>query len=522
MPAISSNPSPASATLAGFTDLTLAFVDDLRSRAEISGTLFGKYRRIALHFLVWLELTRIELKTVDGAIIERFLQHDCRCGASCAPVRLRRWRKRRTSPMLMAFIRFLEQTGHVETPGELDDNLRLLGAFLTGLRGNGYTAATLRLYRKGCTGLIVWLHLSRIRLCDLSAQVYARFENRSFVCSIPGVFCGHEKRRPGTAYATELRGFLKHLVSIGRIDPLEPVPVEQAPPVRLERYAVWLERHRGIGAGTIRRHVRLIGEMMPELGDDPCACDAALIRRVLLEKMRPRSRSYARTLTTAMRMYLRFLTWEGSIPAALIAAVPSAPRGQLSSLPRYITCDDVERAIASCGDDRTGVRDRAILLLLARLALRAGDIVALRLGDIDWDRAEIRVSGKSRREAALPLPQDAGDALHVYIATVRPRVDEEKVFLCTQAPWRALADSSIVSSLAKRALDRAGVKTFAGRGAHVFRHSQATALLRSGATLDVIQSLLRHRSPNTTMIYAKTDAVMLQEIAQPWMGRSDQ
>ena len=168
------------------------------------------------------------------------------------------------------------------------------------------------------------------------------------------------------------------------------------------------------------------------------------------------------------------------------------------------------------------MRDRAILLLLARLALRAGDIVALRLSDIDWDRAEIHVSGKSRREAALPLPQDAGDALHAYIATVRPRVDEDKVFLRAQAPWRALADSSIVSSLVKRALDRAGVKTFASRGAHVFRHSQATALLRSGATLDVIQWLLRHRSPNTTMIYAKTDAVMLQEIAQPWMGRIDQ
>ena len=111
MPAISRIPSPASATQASFTDLPHAFVDDLRGRAEISETLFGKYRCIALHFLIWLELTGIELKTVDGTIIDRFLWHDCRCGASCAPVRLRRWRKRRTSPKLMAFIRFLEQTG---------------------------------------------------------------------------------------------------------------------------------------------------------------------------------------------------------------------------------------------------------------------------------------------------------------------------------------------------------------------------------------------------------------------------
>ena len=261
--------------------------------------------------------------------------------------------------------------------------------------------------------------------------------------------------------------------------------------------------------------------MMSELGDDPGVYDAALIRRVLLAKMQPWSPSHAKTLASVMRMYLRFLAAEGRVPGALVAAVPPVPRWQLSDLPRHIPTEDVERAIVCCGDHPTGVRDRAILLLLARLALRAGDIVALRLGDIDWDRAEIRVSGKSRHEAVLPLPQDAGDALHAYIATVRPRVDEEKVFLCIQAPWRALTESSIVSSLASRALDRAGVKTFASRGAHVFRHSQATSLLRSGATLDVVQALLRHTSPNTTMIYAKTDAVMLQEVAQPWIGRAD-
>ena len=258
---------------------------------------------------------------------------------------------------------------------------------------------------------------------------------------------------------------------------------------------MWLERHRGICPGTIRQHVRLIAEMLPRLGDDPGGYGAALIRRVLFEHMEPWSRSYAQRLTTAMRMYLRFLVSEGSIAAALVEAVPTVPQWRLSTLPRYIPADDVERTIASCGDDPMGVRDRAILLLLARLALRAGDIVALRLGDIDWDRAEIRVSGKSRRQTALPLPQDAGDALHAYIATVRPRVDEEKVFLCANAPCRPFTDSSTVSAVAERALDRAGVKTFAGRGAHAFRHSQATALLRSGATLDVIQSLLRHASP---------------------------
>lgn len=507
--------------LTGFDPVILSFIDDLRRRGEIAEGQFRKYRYVARHFLIWLEHSGIALEAVDGKVIDLFLQHDCCCGRS-TPAWIRRWRKCRTSSRLMRFIHFLERTGRIATPGELDDNLQLLDAFLMRLRSTGHATATIKLYRHACTGLIVWLHLSRIRLCDLTLDILARFRNRQFVCSIPGVFRGQESRRPETAYETELRGFLNHLVAIGRIEPLEPRSGEKPLPARLERYAAWLERHRGIRPGTIRQHVRLIAEMLPSLGDDPSAYDAALIRWVMFQHMERWSRSYAQRLTTVMRMYLRFLASEGSVAAALLQAVPTVPHWRLSTLPRYIPEDDVERAIASCGDDPLGVRDRAILLLLARLALRAGDIVDLRLDDIEWDRAEIRVSGKSRRQTVLPLPQDAGDALYAYIATVRPRVDDEKVFLCVNAPCRSLTDSSTVSAVAERALDRAGIRTFAGRGAHAFRHSQATALLRSGATLSVIQSLLRHTSPNTTTIYAKTDAVMLQEVAQPWIGGIEQ
>ncbi len=507
-----------SAALAGFNTIILAFIDDLRRRGAAAESQFRKYQYAARHFLIWLELAGIELKAVDGTVIDRFLQHDCRCAASSAPVRLRRWRKCRTSPKLMTFIRFLERTGRVDTPGELDDNFRLLDAFLSDLRRDAYATATIKLYRHGCGGLLVWLHLSRLRLADLSPDVYARFRNRQFVCSIPGVFCGQKARSPETAYETEIDGFLKHLVAIGRIEPLAPGETEVTPCRRLRRYAAWLECNRGISPGTIRQHVRLIAEMLPRLGDDPAAYDATLIRRVLFEQMQPWSRAYAQRLTTAMRMYLRFLVSESCIATALIGAVPTVPMWRLSGLPRYIPAEDIERAIASCGNDPLSVRDRAILLLLARLALRAGDIVALRLGDIEWDKATIRVSGKSRQPAALPLPQDVGDALYAYIATVRPSVAEEEVFLCANAPCRPLTDSSTVSAVAERALDRAGVATHANRGAYVFRHSQATALLRTGAPVEVIRTLLRHASPETTTIYAKTDAVMLQEVAQPWIG----
>ena len=131
------------------------------------------------------------------------------------------------------------------------------------------------------------------------------------------------------------------------------------------------------------------------------------------------------------------------------------------------------------------------------------------------------MSGKSRRQAVLPLPQEVGDALVAYLKR-RPKVEEKNVFLRSIAPYRSLSNSSVVSVVVRRALDRAGVKTFAGRGAHVFRHSQATHLLRTGSSLTVVQALLRHESMDTTLIYAKTDVVMLQEIAQPWIGGGEQ
>ena len=514
-------PLLATTALTSIDPVIRAFIDDLRVRQGIEGNRVRRYRSTARHFVVWLALTGIALETVDRTAIARFLQHDCECCAGMpASAGFSRWSKRRSWPPLMDFVYFLERAGKIETPGELDGNLRLLEDHLDHMRGSGHADRTLVLHRSACANLIAWFHFSRTPLRDLTPDAYARFRCRQFICSIPGVFYGQGISSPeGIRYDRAIRKFLDHLVVIGRIEPLDPVP-EEEPPAVIERFSAWLERHRGLRPKTIRQHTHLIAAVLPDLGDDPEVIDTALIRRVLFEQLEHRSAKYAKRLTTAMRVYLRFLASEHGTAATLVEAVPTVPQWRLSALPRYIPPNDVERAIASCDDDPVGARNRAILLLLARLALRAGDVVDLRLGDIDWDKAEIRVAGKSRRQTALPLPQDVGDALHAYIATVRPRVDEEKVFLCANAPWRPFPGSYVVSYVARSALDRAGVSTLAnpGRGAHVFRHSQATGLLRSGATLDTIQFLLRHESRNSTEIYAKTDAVMLQEVAQPWIG----
>jgi site-specific recombinase XerD len=179
--------------------------------------------------------------------------------------------------------------------------------------------------------------------------------------------------------------------------------------------------------------------------------------------------------------------------------------------------EDVERVIASC-DPATpiGTRDRAILLLLARLGLRAGDIFRLRLGDIDWKEAGIRVAGKGRRQASLPLTQEIGDAIVAYIKDGRPQTDSDTLFIRSRAPFRALANHCAISMVVIQAMRRAGVTCPSRGAAHVLRHSIASSMLRQGASLQEIAGVLRHRSIATTEIYAKIDIVALRQIAQPW------
>ncbi len=172
--------------------------------------------------------------------------------------------------------------------------------------------------------------------------------------------------------------------------------------------------------------------------------------------------------------------------------------------------------IDSCDPDKScGVRDRAVLVLIARLGLRAGDIVAMRLQDVDWTSGTLRVRGKGRRETVLPLPQDAGDALLQYLVEARHESDIERVFLCGNAPIRPLATSATVSGIVRSALLRTGI-TAPSSGAHLLRHSAAVSMLKSGTSVDTITTVLRHRSGDMTAYYAKVDVALLTMVAQPW------
>jgi site-specific recombinase XerD len=257
--------------------------------------------------------------------------------------------------------------------------------------------------------------------------------------------------------------------------------------------------------------------LLAALGADPAGYEATLIRQTILDEIKDTSAANAKTITTALRCYLRFLGASGECRVDLVHAVPTIPQWRLSAMPRYLALEDVERLIASCDTSLAhGVRDKAILLLLSRLGLRAGDVLALRLDHVCWADGTLRVGGKGRRDVCLPLPQDAGDALLEYICRARPTSDSDIVFLRSCAPYRPFAVSSSISSVVKQALARAGISNPPSKGANLLRHSAATAMLRAGATLDTIGTVLRHRSATTTAHYAKVDIPMLLQVAQPW------
>ena len=263
----------------------------------------------------------------------------------------------------------------------------------------------------------------------------------------------------------------------------------------------------------------MIKRLFPVLGEDPRAYGAATIRSAFRAEAQRCSPSHTRTMTSALRGYLRFLAASGLCRPGLDQAVPPVLQWRLSALPRYLPSADVERVIATCNlATPLGLRDRAALLLLARLGLRAGDVRDLRLDDFDWAVGAVRVCGKSRRSVRLPLPQDAGDAVLAYIENGRPAVMEERVFLRSNAPYRPFATSSSISGIVARALRQAGIVDPPSKGANLLRHSAATAMLRAGATLEAVGAVLRHRSLDMTAHYAKVDVTMLEAIAQPWPG----
>ncbi|MCY1489844.1 Tyrosine recombinase XerC [compost metagenome] len=326
------------------------------------------------------------------------------------------------------------------------------------------------------------------------------------------VFQGSKTARAPQGAAALFVGYLRECNVLGQERPSSPEGTWPA----LAAFGRWMREQRGIKDSTLNTYQPILVDLFISLGTDPAAYTAAAIRDFVLERAKPHGRWRARGITVATRAYLKYLVAMGQCPIGREHAVPSFANWQLATTPRFLGQSDIDRLLATCeGESR--LRDRAVMLLLARLGLRASEVANLTFGDIDWKNGRITLVGKVRREEWLPLPQDVGDAMLAYIERARPRVATTRVLLTDIAPIRPLSRIA-VKCIVRRALDRAGIESI-HRGAHVLRHSAATAMLRSGASLAGVGAVLRHRSPSTTALYAKVDIGLLSEIAQPWGGR---
>lgn len=356
-----------------------------------------------------------------------------------------------------------------------------------------------------------WLRQQQIQVIDFSEQTIHRYMQSR-----------HQRFRPRRDDAAILRRLVQ-LLHAHCLLPEEAKRPPDNPRQQIENdYDRYLSEERGLSVSTRVNYRFFIQRFLSfQYGDDP-ACFADLnadnVIQFIQNQAERLSPKRAALMVTALRSFFRYLHYRGDIIKDLAACVPTIPNWQFSTLPKFLQPGQVQQVLSQC-DRRTaqGRRDYAILLLLTRLGLRACEIVSLTLDHIHWQVGEISIQGKGNRSALLPLPPDVGQAVADYLQKDRPTCSTRSVFIRMKAPRRGFANSEAISTIVARTLKRAGIDS-PYTGAHLFRHTLATEMLRRGAALADIALLLRHSSINTTALYAKVDLTALQTLAQPWPG----
>ena len=388
--------------------------------------------------------------------------------------------------------------------------------------GAGYCSLTIERSIGPALHLGVWLKRRGWTLPMVDGDLIARFRRhlrrcrcRRQIARAPGPRSSGRGHRCGSrsVVMVEVLHFVDHLRRRGLV---HPVPLPPSPRLVAE-FERWMRQHRGSADRTLTDYRPLAATFVESRrGRRWEHLNAQTIRSYVIEECKKLTPARRLLFVRALRMFMRFLVATGRCRSHLDRSVPQMPHWRLATLPRYVDEDVIERVIATrSAKTLVGLRDRAVLLLLSRLALRASDVRGLRLSDIDWARGQVRVVGKLRRPAWLPLAQEVGDAVLAYLR-VRQRCQHEQVFLCIQPPHRPFGATD-VGGICQRAIDAFGVK-IPNKGAHLFRHSAAAMLIRRGATLDDVGRLLRHASRESTAEYAKVAIGALRRIAQPWPG----
>lgn len=288
-------------------------------------------------------------------------------------------------------------------------------------------------------------------------------------------------------------------------------------------YADYLRDLVGAADTTRLRHLptvrRFIAAFCGPCGPDWSGLSVQQVTEFIRQEAAQRTGHGRKAPACATRSFLRFLAWRGAAPNGLDRAIPSVRRPRHAGLPPHLSSEQLarllERASAPCPAE---YRDRAILLLLARLGLRAGEVASLEFGDLDWRAGQLRLrAGKCRRERVLPLPQEVGTALVEYLQHARPPCQERRVFLVLTDPVRAFHPAA-VTRIVQRSLKRAGIPLGRLTGAHMLRHTAASRMVNRGASFKDVADVLGHRSLQTTGIYAKLDLDALAGVALPWIG----
>jgi site-specific recombinase XerD len=383
-----------------------------------------------------------------------------------------------------------------------------LDAFAAVLSALGYARYSIRDRLWTLAALGRWLKRRGLSVIDLRPDIVAAFLRPRA-----------QRARVHRGAVATLAGFLEYLEQEAIIP---PAPSSSPTPIALlkARYEAHLHHDRGLSPVTGSRHWFVVGRFLRQRfgagAIDPHAITVEDVTRYISKQIPPGSPASAQLHASTLRSFLRFLWQTGQTTRDLTAAIPPVRRWRLVDVPKYLTPDDVQRVLDACPrTSAVGRRDYAILLLLARLGLRGGEVVRLELDDIDWHAGELLVRGKGSVRSRLPLPCDVGEALATYLRRDRPRCTTRRVFVRARAPHRGLGHPATVSTLVRVALARADVNA-PMKGAHVLRHSLATNLLQRGASLADIGDVLRHQHPQTTEIYAKVDLTRLRLLAKPW------
>jgi len=382
-------------------------------------------------------------------------------------------------------------------------------SFVKQLIEQGYAQCSVHSYLRLVADFCCWLEQQRVTVEKITPEHIKQYFKQP-----------HRPSRRG--YAFTLQRFLDFLRQQGVI-PKKTTPTAQTPVELLaDEFRSYLRQERALAETTVIYYLGFIRRFLKDRFADGevdlsalCAADVVgFVERQAAGLHRKR----AQVMTTALRSFLQYARYRGDLKMDLAAAVPSVANWAMASIPRFLSSAQIELVLAHCNRQTAiGRRDYAILLLLARLGLRGGEVVALTLDGIDWEAGYISLCGKGGQQTTLPLPVDVGEAIADYLKNGRPSTANRRLFLRGRAPAVGFRGPVAISSLVMHALRRAGIDA-PHKGAHLFRHSLATGMLGQGASLAEIGELLRHRSPETTTIYAKVDLGSLRTLALPWPG----